>query len=64
MVCLMFPWKVLGVRQKLKFSPRICLEPVGSCWLVHKLWNVKLDGCVYIFDGNAAIALLKFFLFE
>jgi hypothetical protein len=51
----------LEARQNFKFKPSSVLVPVGSCYFLQRLWNVRFLGCKNVGDGKAAIAVLKFF---
>ena len=45
-VLLMFSLAFLEAKQKFRFSPSSCLVPGGSLFLSHRLWKVRLFGCV------------------
>jgi len=54
---------VAEAMQYFKFSPSRRLEFVGGCFVVHRLWNARLVGCLVIKDSLILRkALLKFLL--
>ena len=61
--------KVLGMlygslsvaMQKLRFKPSSSLVPRGIFPDVHRLWKVRLDGCLLSDEVSVVSAVLKFF---